>query len=60
MIDLQVHRIRVAGWSPEAIKALAFDSKYKRLAIGRETGEVEVSIPCGLDSNLKYSSAVDL
>ena len=41
--SFDVHRIRWNNWTPSPIKALSFDRSSNLLAVGRESGEIEVS-----------------
>lgn len=47
-MDLEVHRLRIGNWKPDAIRTVACDDTFSHnLAIGKENGEIEVSFLCG-------------
>lgn len=54
-MDFEVHRLRIGNWKPDSIKAVACDDKFSHnLAIGKENGEIEVSLLVNLSNTTLY------
>ena len=42
-MEIQVHRLRWENWQPSSVKAIARDPFSEHVAVGRSTGEIEVT-----------------